>query len=88
MIVIPFEDGLDVVIWGRWTQGSMRIRRFDNRTSMIALLEVLHLLSSQEAEELENYVFIDYCPLFSCEIEEDVLAAHGFQLADRIPGTS
>ncbi len=76
MIIFPDEDGLDVV-WGKWTQGSMRHRRFENRTSMIAMLETLGLLSVDEARKLETFVFTDYCPLYSSEIEEDVLAAHG-----------
>jgi hypothetical protein len=45
---------------------------------MIAMLEDLHLLSSEEARKLEDFVFIDHCPIYSSEIEEDVLAAHGF----------
>ncbi len=56
----------------------MRVRHFDNRTSMIALLEILHLLTPQEAHELENFVVTDYCPIYSCEVEEETLAAHGF----------
>ncbi|MEI9980311.1 MAG: hypothetical protein WDN23_15170 [Edaphobacter sp.] len=78
MIIFPGEDGLDVVIWGKWAQGTMRHRHFDNRTGMIAMLENLHLLTSDDAKKLADFVFIDHCPIYSSEIEEDVLAAHGF----------
>jgi hypothetical protein len=78
MIIFPDEDGLDVVIWGKWTQGTMRYRHFDNRTGMIAMLENLHLLNSEDARKLEEFVFLDHCPNYSSEIEEDVLASHGF----------
>ena len=78
MIIFPCDDGLDVVIWGKWTQGSMRHRHFDDRTCMVNMLESLHLLSSEDAKKLENFVFIDDCPIYSSEIEEDVLAMHGF----------
>lgn len=78
MIIFPGEDGLDVVVWGKWTQGSMRHRHFDDRTSMIAMLENLRLLNTEEARKLESFVFLDHCPIYSSEIEEDVLIAHGF----------
>jgi hypothetical protein len=38
LIIFPYEDGFHAVVWGSWTEGSMRIRSFDNRTEMIALL--------------------------------------------------
>ncbi len=78
MIIFPSEDGLDVVIWGKWTQGTMRHRHFEDRTCMIAVLENLHLLSSADAKKLEELVFLDHCPIYSSEVEENVLAAHGF----------
>ena len=78
MIVFPGEDGLDVVIWGKWTRGSMRHRHFDNRTSMIAILGNLGLLNSEEARKLESFVFLEHCPIYSAEIEEAGLAVHGF----------
>jgi hypothetical protein len=81
MIIFPGEDGLDVVIWGKWTQGSMRHRHFDDRNSMIALLEDLHLISSEDARKLEDFIFVDHCPVYSSEIEEEVLVAHGFHPA-------
>lgn len=84
MIIFPGEDGLDVVIWGKWSQGSMRARHFDNRTSMIELLESLRLLSPKDAKELESFVFTDYCPIYSSEIDEEILMAHGFRSADSI----
>lgn len=73
MIIFPGEDGLDVVVWGRWTRGSMRHRHFDDRTGMIAMLENLRLLDSEEARKLESFVFLDHCPIYSAEIEEEVL---------------
>lgn len=81
MAIFPGEDGLDVVIWGKWTQGSMRVRHFDDRMSTIGMLESLRLLSPQDAQEMENFVYTDHCPLYSSEIDEDVLAAHGFTSA-------
>jgi hypothetical protein len=78
MIIFPGEDGLDVVIWGKWAQGTMRHRHFDDRTSMIAILANLRLLSAENARKLEDFVFLDHCPIYSSEIEEDLLAAHGF----------
>lgn len=78
MIIFPGEDGLDVVIWGKWTRGSMRHRHFENRTDMIAILEDLRLLDAEEGRKLESFAFLDHCPVYSAEIEEDVLAAHGF----------
>ena len=78
MIVFPSEEGLDVIVWGKWTQGSMRCRHFEDRTSMIATLEDLGLLTEEQARQLESFSFKDSCPLYSNDIEEDVLAAHGF----------
>ncbi len=78
MIIFPGEDGLDVVIWGKWTQGSMRYRHFDDRSGMIAILETLRLLSSEDGRKLEEFVFLDHCPIYSSEIEEDVVEAHAF----------
>jgi hypothetical protein len=78
MIVFPGEEGLDVLIWGKWTHGAMRCHHFDDRTSMIATLENLQLLSPDDAQQLETFAFTDSCPLYSAEVEEEVLAAHGF----------
>ncbi|ADV83678.1 hypothetical protein [Terriglobus saanensis] len=78
MTIFPGEDGLDVLIWGRWSHGSMRYRHFDDRTCMIATLKNLGLLSSEHARKLEAFVFANHCPIYSSEIEETVLAAHGF----------
>ena len=78
MIVFPGEEGLDVVIWGKWTQGSMRCRHFNGRSDMIAVLTNLRLLSQEEAQRLEKFDFKDSCPLYSSEIEQEVLEAHGF----------
>ena len=81
MIVFPNDDGFSVLIWGKWAEGSMRARRFDNRTTMIGLLETLRLISAQEARELEGFDLLDSCPLYSAEIDEDTLIAHGFSSA-------
>ncbi len=59
----------------------MRVRRFDDRASMIALLENLRLITPQEAQELEHFASTDSCPLYSAEIDEDSLVAHGFHAA-------
>jgi hypothetical protein len=53
-------------------------RPFDDRIGMIAMLENLQRLSSEDARKLEDFVFIDRCPIYSSEIEGDVLAEHGF----------
>jgi hypothetical protein len=56
----------------------MRVRRFENRTVMIATLENLRLISTKEAKDMEGYSFTDFCPLYSSEIDEAMLAEHGF----------
>ncbi|HTV55360.1 MAG TPA: hypothetical protein VMI06_10635 [Terriglobia bacterium] len=81
MIVFPSEEGFNVLVWGKWTSGSMRVRSFENRASMIALLENLHLISSQAAHELEQLDFVDSCPLYSSDIDEETLEVHGFRKA-------
>jgi hypothetical protein len=78
MIIFPSEDGFNVLIWGKWASGSMRVRSFENRTDMIALLESLHMISPEAALELEKFDFFDSCPLYTADIEEEVLEAHGF----------
>jgi hypothetical protein len=81
MIVFPNDDGFNVLIWGRWAEGSMRTRRFDSRATMVGLLESLQLITTQEGKDLEGFDFMTSCPLYSAEIDEDVLAAHGFHNA-------
>lgn len=81
LIIFPFEDGFNVAVWGTWTEGSMRVRSFDNRTTMIALLENLQLIGPGEAEKLEEFTFLSSCPLYSAEIDEETLEAHGFRRA-------
>jgi predicted DNA-binding WGR domain protein len=82
MIVFPSDDGFNVLIWGKWTSKSkMRVRSFDNRASMIALLENLRMISSKEARELRDLDFIGSCPLYSSNIDEETLEAHGFRIA-------
>lgn len=80
MIVLPSENGFNVLIWGKSSGDSMRVRSFNDRASMIALLENLRLLCPQEARELENLDFIDSCPLYRIDdIDEASLDAHGFR---------
>ena len=81
MIVFPSEDGFNVLIWGKWANGSIRVRSFGNRTTMIALLENLQLIGPGEAQELEKFTFLSSCPLYSAEIDEETLEAHGFRRA-------
>jgi hypothetical protein len=80
MIVLPSDNGFNVLIWGKSSRGSMRVRSFDDRTTMIALLENLRLLSPQQARKLANLDFIDSCPIYRIdEIDETSLEAHGFR---------
>ena len=81
LIVFPNEDGFNVLIWGKWAEGSMRVRHFDNRTVMVGLLETLRLITPEEARELERLEFVDSCPIYASEIDEETLSAHGFRSA-------
>jgi hypothetical protein len=81
LIIFPYEDGFHVVAWGTWIEGSMRTRSFDNRTEMIALLETLHLIGTEEAQDLDKFSFMNSCPLYTAEIDEETLEAHGFRKA-------
>ena len=81
MVIFPSEDGFNVLVWGNWAAGSMRVRSFDNRAMMIATLENLRLITPEQAEELEQLGFTDSCPLYSADADEDSLAAHGFHVA-------
>jgi hypothetical protein len=81
IVIFPSDDGLNVVVWGHWAQGSMRVRHFDSRSSMISTLENLRLIAPKDVPDLENYTFLDSCPLFSSEIDEEILTAHGFHSA-------
>lgn len=81
LVILPSDDLLTVVIWGKWRQGTMRVRQFETRASMISVLENLGLISSITAGDLLHHAFTDSCPLFSAEIDEETLASHGFRLA-------
>jgi hypothetical protein len=81
LVIFPAENGLNVVVWGKWAKGSMRVRQFENRTEMVQTLRALGLIDELEGQTLESFVFADSCPLFSAEIEELVLAEHGFSVA-------
>lgn len=78
-IVFPSEDGFNVLVLGKSAGGSMLVRSFDNRTCMIAFLEDLRLITSQGARELDNLDFLNSCPLYSSEVDEATLEAHGFR---------
>jgi hypothetical protein len=80
-VIFPSDDGLNVIVWGQWASGSMRVRHFDNRTVMITTLRNIGLISPEDAGEIETFAFVDSCPLFSAEIDGDVLTAHGFRSA-------
>ena len=81
MIVFPNDNGFAVLIWAKGADGTMRVRRFENRTAMVGLLESLHLITFQEARTLESFDFLDTCPLYTPQIDEESLAAHGFEKA-------
>lgn len=81
LVIIPADNGRNVVVWDKWAVDSMRVRNFENRTDIIATLETLGLVTAKEASELEHFPFTDSCPLFSAEVDEDTLAAHGFDNA-------
>jgi hypothetical protein len=80
-IIFPHEDGFHVLVWGAWTEGSMRVHSFDDRISMIALLENLRLILPEEARDLNDFNFLNSCPIYSSEIDEEMLDAHGFRRA-------
>jgi hypothetical protein len=79
MIVFPSEDGFNVLVLGKSASDPMRVRSFDNRASMIALLENLQLLTLESARELENFDFLNSCPLYTSDVDEATLEAHGFR---------
>jgi hypothetical protein len=78
LVIFPSDDGFNVLVWGKWSEGSMRVRHFDNRTVMIALLQDLCLITLEEAQKLEQCSFTDSCPLYSADTDEETLIAHGF----------
>ncbi len=79
LIIFPYEDGFNVAVWGPWTEGSMCVRSFDNRAEMIALLANLRLIGSEDVQELEDFTFMKSCPIYSTEIDQETLEAHGFR---------
>jgi hypothetical protein len=81
LVIFPIEDGFQVVVWGVWAEGSIRARSFDNRATMIALLQNLQLIDAKEAQGLEQFTFLNSCPLYSAEIDDEILKAHGFHKA-------
>jgi len=81
LVIFPSDDGLNVVIWGKWAQGSMRTRHFATRGSMIETLLALELIGREDAERIEQSTFEESCPLFNAVIDEASLQDHGFELA-------
>jgi hypothetical protein len=81
LIIFPYEDGFNVAVWGAWTEGTMRVRSFDNRTTMIACLENLRLIRPEDVHDLENFTFMKACPIYVAEIDQEALEAHGFRRA-------
>jgi hypothetical protein len=81
LVIFPIEEGFQVVVWGVWAEGSIRARSFDNRATMIALLQSLKLIDAKEAQGLEQFTFLNSCPLYSAEIDDEILKAHGFHKA-------
>ena len=81
VVIFPGDEGFNVVIWGKWVQGSMRVRHFETRTNMVATLSSLGIINSEEAQLLEHFTFEDTCPLFSAEVDEGSLEGHGFSAA-------
>jgi hypothetical protein len=45
---------------------------------MTQTLQGLGLITDEDALRIDKLTFEDSCPLFSAEIDEDTLAAHGF----------
>ncbi len=78
LVIFPSDDGLSVVMWGTWAQGSMRVRHFETRSAMIATLLGMGLISPTDADSLEGFTFEDSCPLFSGDVSDEVLVDHGF----------
>lgn len=78
LIIFPSEDGFNVAVWGAWTEGSMRVRSFESRSTMIALLGDLRLIGPEDVQDLEAFTFMNSCPIYSTEIDEESLKAHGF----------
>jgi hypothetical protein len=78
-VIFPSDEGLNVVMWGKWAQGSMRVRHFETRSEMIATLQDLRLITAEDAVNIEGLTFEESCPLFSGEVDEWSLADHGFE---------
>ena len=79
LVIFPSDDGLNVVVWGKWAQGSMRVQHYETRTAMIATLRALGLISPEDASTLENFTFENTCPMFSGEASDQELTEHGFR---------
>jgi hypothetical protein len=82
LVIFPSDDGLNVVMWGKWASGSMRVRHFESRTAMISLLRDLGLITSEDALALESFTFENSCPLFSGDVSDEALAEYGFEAPD------
>jgi hypothetical protein len=78
IIIFLADDGFNVLVSGQLKDVPMRVRSFDNRATMLALLENLHLICPEDVQNLEEYKFLNSCPVYSAEIDEEMLEAHGF----------
>jgi len=78
VIIFPIDNSFHVLVAGSWTDFPVRVRSFDDRTTMLAFLENLRLIDPEDAQKLEDFEFMSFCPMFSAEIDEEMLEAHGF----------
>jgi hypothetical protein len=79
VIIFPIENSFNVLVAGPWTDFPMRVRSFDNRTTMLAFLENLRLIDPNDVQKLVDFEFLSFCPMFSAEINEEMLEAHEFR---------
>ncbi len=64
LVIFPAENSLNVVIWGKWAKGSMRVRQFENRTEMIETFKTLGLVDESEGQTLESFAVCRLMPAF------------------------
>ncbi|WP_420236249.1 hypothetical protein ACOBR2_11455 [Telmatobacter bradus] len=78
IIIFLADDGFNVLISGPLKDVPIRVHSFDNRATMLALLENLHMICPEDVQNLEEYKFLNSCPVYSADIDEEILEAHGF----------
>jgi hypothetical protein len=61
VIIFPTEDSFHVLVAGSWTDFPMRVRSFDNRTTMLAFLENLRLIDPDDVQKLKDFEFLSFC---------------------------